>query len=252
MQKAKEQGWRDLIEDCMTEPTAGKMWEVINSLKGSPNTNSPNEAMHHNGRTITSNRKKADLFVSHYARVSSHTFSKEERDENREVKKLLRSASSAPDESCNNFTMGELKKAIAKMKTKGAEGPDGIPPTFLKALGPFALTELLGIFNASFDTSVVPQSWRDAIMLPLLKADKPASEIASFRPISLTSCMCKLMERMLNERLYHIAESKGIFNNQQAGFRKLRGCEDQIARVIQAIQDGFEAKKKSVLVLLDF
>ena len=73
MQKAKEQGWRDLIEDCMTEPKAGKMWEVINSLKGSPNTNSPNEAMHHNGRTITSNRKKADLYVSHYAQVSQLT-----------------------------------------------------------------------------------------------------------------------------------------------------------------------------------
>ena len=59
---------------------------------------------------------------------------------------------------------------------------------------------------------------------------------------------------MLGERLYHLAETKGHFNHQQARFRKGRGCDDQINRVIQAIQDGFNEKKthRSVLVLLDF
>merc|ERR1712048_1254524 len=89
-------------------------------------------------------------------------------------------------------------------------------------------------------------------ILPLLKAGKPASELASFRPISLTSCVSKCFERMLAERLYYYAESLGIFDSQQAGFRKGRGCDDQIARIIQAIQDGFNKKKKAVLVLLDF
>ena len=57
---------------------------------------------------------------------------------------------------------------------------------------------------------------------------------------------------MLAERLYFYAESLGVFDNQQAGFRKGRGCDDQIGRIIQAIQDGFNKKQRSVLVLLDF
>ena len=59
---------------------------------------------------------------------------------------------------------------------------------------------------------------------------------------------------MIAERLYHFGEKNGIFNSQQAGFRKGRGCEDQISRIIQAIQDGFKERpmKRSVLVLLDF
>ena len=59
---------------------------------------------------------------------------------------------------------------------------------------------------------------------------------------------------MVAERLYHYAESNKIFSPHQAGFRKDRGCEDQITRVIQQIQDGFHSKpmKRSVLVLLDF
>ena len=140
------------------------------------------------------------------------------------------------------------------MKRKGAQGPDDIPPTFLKELGPKALEELLQIFNICFRTASCPQVWRLATILPLLKAGKVASILASFRPISLTSCVSKCFERMLAERLYHLAETKGIFDNQQAGFRKGRGCDDQIARIIQAIQDGFNEKKmkRSVLVLLDF
>ena len=58
----------------------------------------------------------------------------------------------------------------------------------------------------------------------------------------------------MNDRLYHLADTNGWFNNQQAGFRKGRGCDDQAARIIQAIEDGFQQKPmlRSILVLLDF
>ena len=253
IRKAKEESWRDLLDSAIAEDNDAKMWRIVGSLKGCPDSNSPNEAITHNGRTITSNKKKADIFVQHYANVSKHQFSKEERKLHRTLKRKL-GAETVEDEYCQDFTLPELKKAIAKMKRKGAAGPDEIPPSFLKELGPLALEELLQIYNISFQTATVPQLWRLATIIPLLKANKPASELGSFRPISLTSCLAKLFERMLGERLYHLAETKGLFNHQQAGFRKGRGCDDQINRVIQAIQDGFNEKKmhRSVLVLLDF
>ena len=71
------------------------------------------------------------------------------------------------------------------------------------------MEELLEIFNLSLSEGDVPQIWRNAIIAPLLKQGKPASNLASFRPISLTSCAIKLMERILAERLYHLAESNG-------------------------------------------
>ena len=167
------------------------------------------------------------------------------------LKKKLGRAS-VDKEDCRDFTLGELRKALKKMKRKGAEGPDGIPPSFLKELGPKALNELLEIFNSCYRTSYCPQIWKLAIIIPLLKADKLASDLASFRPISLTSCISKCFERMFAERLYHYAETVGIFDSQQAGFRKGRGCDDQIALITQAIQDGLNRKERSVLVLLDF
>jgi hypothetical protein len=73
----------------------------------------------------------------------------------------------------------------------------------------------------------------------LLKAGKKASELSSYRPISLTSCVVKLLERLVAERLYELAELNGWFSKLQAGFRKGRGCEDQIIRLVQAVDDAF-------------
>ena len=150
--------------------------------------------------------------------------------------------------------MSELKSAIKKVKCKVADGPDNILPSFLKSLSPLALQELLSIFNSSFSLAHFPQTWRVATIIPLLKAGKSPSEVASFRPISLTSCVVKLLERILANRLYYIAETNNIFSWFQAGFGKGQSCEGQITRIVQAIEDGFQQSPMqcSVLTLLNF
>ncbi len=62
------------------------------------------------------------------------------------------------------------------------------------------------------------------------------------------------MERMVHNRLYNLAETRGWLCSEQAGFRKLRSCEDQILRIAQTISDGFQADKPqhSLMALLDF
>ena len=251
--EAKLEAWTDFVEDLENSDDVSKVWRTIKSLDGTPTSSAPNEALKHQGKTVTSNKAKADTFAKYYASVSDLSFSKSEREQNREAKRAV-NAPSVDNQSCNPFTMRDLKSAIRRMKRKGAPGADDIPPSFLKELGAKALTELLEIFNASFLHSDIPQLWRHAIIIPLLKAGKPASEIASYRPISLTSCLVKLLERMITDRLYSIAENQNWLVNQQAGFRKGRCCEDQVLKLIQHISDGLQHQpaKKSVMVLLDY
>ena len=66
IKNAQEDSWRDLLTSATNEDE-GKLWRVIKSLKGSPDSNSPNEAMIHKGKTVVSSRCKADIFISHYA-----------------------------------------------------------------------------------------------------------------------------------------------------------------------------------------
>ena len=117
-----------------------------------------------------------------------------------------------------------------------------------------AFQELLSIFNSSFSLAHCPRIWRVATIIPLLKAGKSPSEVASFRPISLTSCVVKRLERILADRLYYIAETNNMFGRFQAGFRKGQSCEDQVTRINQAVEDGFQQRpmQRSVLTLLDF
>ena len=249
--EAKAESWKDFLEEVVTEKSSDELWKVIKSLDGCPDSNSPNEVLIHKKRRITSNRRKADVFMQHYASVSKLKFTKEDRIINRELKKRLSNEDAQPP---TPFSMRELKRAISKMKTKGAAGPDDIPPSFLKALGDKSLQVLLDIFNSSFHLADCPQVWKNALIIPLLKSGKPAGELKSFRPISLTSCVVKLFERMLADRITHLAETNGWLSSYQAGFRRGRSCEDQILRMVQAIEDGFQKPKmeRSVLVLLDF
>ncbi len=117
-----------------------------------------------------------------------------------------------------------------------------------------AKTELLSIFNESFSKGVVPGIWKEATILPLKKAGKPPGAISSYRPVSLISCIVKTMEWMVHNRLYNLAETRRWLCSEQAGFRKLRSCEDQILRITQTISDGFQAAKpqRSLMALLDF
>ena len=204
--------------------------------------------MFDNGRTITDPKSKSNIFINLHARVSKLNMSRSDRDINRRFKKCLH-APSVDDKSCPPTLMDELQSVIKRMKGKGAAGLDNIPLSFLKALGPLALQELLSIFNSSFSLAHCPQILRVATIILLLKTGKPPSEVASFRPISLTSCVVKLLERILANRLYYIAETNNMFSRFKG-----RSCEDQITRIVQAIEDGFQQRpmKRSLLTLLDF
>ena len=250
--EAKQEKWVDVVSSALEDTDERGIWKFIKSLNGTPDSNSPNTAMTIGGKKVISAKKKADAFVKHYASVSSLKFSRKERAVNRALKRLIRSKKSP--RSVPLFTMEELKSAISKMRRRGAPGPDDIAPAFLKELGPIALEELLAICNQSLSSVECPQWWRNAIIIPLLKAAKPPSDLASYRPVSLTSCIAKILERMFAERLYHLAESNGWFSSLQAGFRRGRSCADQIIRLSQAIEDGFQQNPfhRSVMVLLDY
>ena len=249
--ESKAEQWEEIISSALGDINERGMWQLIKSLNGTPATNSPNEAMKIGGKTVVSAKRKAEAFAQHYASVSRYKLNKQQRAVTRQLKKLTR-----PNKQFEipDFTLEELQKAITKMRRKGAPGPDDITPAFLKELGPLALRELLGICNQSLRDAECPQAWRNAIIIPLLKSGKSPSDLASYRPVSLTSCIAKVAERMIAERLYYLADENKWFSNLQAGFRQGYSCMDQIIRLSQAIEDGFQSKKmkRSVMVLLDY
>jgi hypothetical protein len=90
----------------------------------------------------------------------------------------------------------------------------------LSNLSPTNKLYVLHLFNIPYVNDFVPDIWKKAIVIPFLKSGKPADSASSYRPISLTSCLGKLFERIITNRLSWFVESKNIIGPEQAGFRK--------------------------------
>ena len=86
----------------------------------------------------------------------------------------------------------------------------------LKHLPQSALNTLLHIIKKQWLSESFPPSWQQALVLPTLKSDKDKSDLSSYSPIALKSCLCKVVERMITDRLVWYLEK-----NMQNGFRKL-------------------------------
>ena len=141
------------------------------------------------------------------------------------------------------FNIIELEDALKTLSDDKSPGPDKITNAMLTHMGPKAKTKLLGIFNNSWITGQIPQTWRKASMVPILKKGKDKKQSSSYRPISLTSCVGKLMERIINARLSWFLEKDNVICKEQAGFRQNRSTEDQVTYIAQSIEDGFQEKK---------
>ena len=64
------------------------------------------------------------------------------------------------------------------------------------------------------------EDWHKTVIIPIPKPGKDKTEATNYRPIALTSCICKTMERMINDRLVWFLESNNLISGNQAGFRK--------------------------------
>ena len=141
--------------------------------------------------------------------------------------------------------------AVKKLKERKSPGPDGISNEMISHLGNTALKKLVEIFNLSWKKGEVPQIWKDALMIPLHKKGKDKSKALSYRPISLTSCVCKTMERTINNRLQWYLEKEMLIAPEQAGFRQYRSTEDQTTHLTQVIEDAFQRKKVVLASFID-
>lgn len=99
-----------------------------------------------------------------------------------------------------DFTLYELKRAIAKVK-ETSPGQDEICYSMIGKLSDVALFKLLKLYNKIWAEGKLPSAWKHSIVIPVGKPGKDRSEATNYRPIALTSNMCKIMERMITSRL---------------------------------------------------
>ena len=149
------------------------------------------------------------------------------------------------------LTSEELSTALRQLKKGKSPGPDKIHNEMLQNLGSKGMALVLNLFNRTWKEGCLPKAWKLATITPILKKGKTANNPKSFRPISLTSCLGKLCERIMNSRLYWWLESSGLISQFQAGFRRKSRTEDQLFRFTQKVLDGFQKGHQTTAVFID-
>ncbi|XP_077554114.1 uncharacterized protein LOC144168983 [Haemaphysalis longicornis] len=120
------------------------------------------------------------------------------------------------------FTPQEMAIALGAINVRSAPGKDGITWRMLQNLDEDAKMQLLSELNAVWMSGELPVDWKHSVVYPIPKAGKKMNNINNMRPISLTSTLCKLLERMVLTRLSYILENAGAepyYDEGQTGFR---------------------------------
>ena len=88
-------------------------------------------------------------------------------------------------------------------------------------------------------------------MVRIPKPEKDATHPTNYRPVALTSCVCKIMERMVDNRLVWYLERNKIITPAQSGFRKGRSTTDQLVRLESFVREAFIQKQHVTAIFFD-
>ena len=215
-QHARENYWLNVTASINRETSLREVWAKINKTRGKTKQVAahPNPGEH------------AEKLIDKWCSASSNESLPNEvrmsvSEGERERAERVNLAISQPDLSDAPITDWELRNAIKKGPST-APGDDGITYDILEALIQVRGNPLLHLFNCSYSLGKLPSCWKEATIIPIPKANKE-----KFLPISLTSCMCKMMERILLNRLLSKIDNK--LHVTLNGYRRDKGTSNCIA-----------------------
>ena len=116
-----------------------------------------------------------------------------------------------------------VARKIKAMKDNKSPGVDGIPPKLLMETVYQISIPLARVFNLSLKEGVVPFEWKKANIIPLFKKGL-RNKSENNRPVSLTSVICKLLERLIKDHMVFFLIRHKLLNSSQHGFLKARSC----------------------------
>ena len=247
----RESKWNHLLEKFAPHPVStSPFWSIINRAKNPKQTPSiPTLRKGH--LEFKSEKEKVELFKS----ILKETFSDVGSDGEFDQMFKLSVTNTVDNHKLQNdfvqFPPHVIHKALGKLKINSSPGVDQIHNLLLKKL-PFEYTKkvLFLLVNKSIESGM-PKIWKEAKIIMIPKKDGMCSDPEKFRPISLTSCIGKLVERLIKARLNYFLESISVISSKQSGFRNNKGAADNLLFFTQKISEALNRSKQVCGIFFD-
>ena len=140
---------------------------------------------------------------------------------------------------------------LSKLDVRKAQGPDSISPWILKYCREALCQPLTTIYQQSLESGNLPKDWTDANVTPIFKKGQQNSA-CNYRPISLTSHVCKMLESILRDKISVFLTQHNVITTHQHGFIQGRSCLSNLLRSLEDWTFSLDNGHGVDVVFLDF
>ena len=238
--RLREQFENNIVGDLKSAPK--KFWSYVKSR--TKVRNKIPTLMRSDGSSAVSAKEKAETFNNYFCTMFTDenlsilpTVCEEDYTGNR-----LDSFSIVPE---------TVLKKLQDLNPGKSPGPDGWHPVFLKATADLIAAPLAHLFQKSLDEGYVPSEWRSACITAIHK--KEAKDMCgNYRPVSITSIICKLIESIVRDQIVEHMLSNNLFSRKQHGFVPNRNCMTNLLTCLEIWTDMIEKGLPIDIIYTDF
>lgn len=149
------------------------------------------------------------------------------------------------------FSVPGITCIIESIKMSSSAGADEITTKLLKNTRHVSAVYLSMLFAQSLSTGSIPIDWKVGKVVPVFKSGNKESPL-NYRPISLTSVPCKIMEHVIYSHVMNFLDSINFFHPSQHGFRKNLSCDTQLAIFVHDLHVNLDCNLQTDAIFLDF
>ena len=149
------------------------------------------------------------------------------------------------------ITQEKVLQTIKTMKRNKTGGGDGLYSSFLLGVGEAIAEPLMHVFKKSLETGCIPDEWKNANVTPIFKKGSRKNP-ENYRPVSLTSHVCKTFERILTQEIVKHLDENGLINETQHGFRKNKSCLTNLLEFSEKVANILDGGNPVDIIYLDF
>ena len=135
-----------------------------------------------------------------------------------------------------DISVGQVKNLMKNLKAQSAAGPDGIHPRVLRECADVLSMPITIIFEHSLRAGILPTDWKKGNITPIFKKGSKTDPL-NYRPISLTSVVCKILEKLIRCSIMKHLEENHLLSSHQHGFRSNKSCLTQLLEYLHFVEE---------------
>jgi hypothetical protein len=228
-------------EEAAGQGDQGTVYRIIKTISGKYRGSTEAPVTDKQGRLLTSDAEIDTRWAEHFSEVLNRPPPTEEADI-QEAEHDLEVDTAPPEKH-------EIISAIKAMKNRKAPGQDNLNAELFKADPDLAAELLLPLFSDVWEGKEVPTDWSEGIIIKIPKKGA-LNNCNNWRGITLLSIPSKILAKIIVQRLTDAVDKQ--LRQEQAGFRRGRGCTDQIFILRNIIEQCTEWQRHLYINFVDF